>query len=232
MTDHDFGLFTHKWNTSRRLFDSQVQKLQASVEKTHPDAIVIMNIPRHHAKKFTQASDWTKDYFLSKESRSITEGHQVLPEGSRDRSAPTPITLVFSRFPPTSEQWFATDVTDKVSAEPAGFAHVVEICIGLNAWHPTRCPLGLLQEYQLSYDEVSTMTLVIASQITDELKHSFSTESVGNSVILIAPDVPVEPQLRTDCWHLLGANSLQEQTALLKFSFILGENLSEGEEET
>lgn len=223
----DFTLCTHTWKSSRKLFDAQIAKLQHMHTQHHPDAIVVMSIPRHHAKKFTHSCDWTKDYFVSKETRAVTDSHTLA-----NSAHPTPITLVLTRSPTTSEQWFAFDV-EPVAATGAGevaqqpFAHVVEVCIGLNAWHPQRCPLVLLQEYQhqLSYDEVSTITLVVTTHVNDDLRKSFDYEVVRNSVVFIAPDEKIETQLF--CWKVLQEVPGESKTMMLAST--LGEDEDGGD---
>ena len=190
----DFLAIVFEWSLSRKVFATQLETLRKRVEvegRQKPDAVVVTGIPRHHAKKLAQ-QDWTKDYYVSKESRSVT---------ATRTSIHAPISVVFSKYPTSSEQWFALG-SDSVGDEQ-GFAHIVEICIPLNAWHPARCPLALLQEYQLTYDEVSTITLVIATVATKELKSSFNPSNVRNSVIFISTssdgdpqNKQVEPQLR------------------------------------
>ena len=193
-TTQDFLMVVSEWSTSRRAFNTQLDTLRKRVERLRPDAVVIMGIPRHHAKKLCQ-QDWTKDYYVSKETRSVTHRR------SETELTPTPISVVFSKYPTSSEQWFALGPSSGPSSGPSGasdqgFAHIVEICIPLNAWQPSHCPLGLLQEYQLTYDEVSTLTLVVTTTITSELKTSFNPSNVRNSVIFISQGQVVEPQLR------------------------------------
>jgi hypothetical protein len=142
--------------------------------------LIVVDIPRHHAKKLGQQA-WARDYYVSKETRAMTEKRAPKP------GTPTPISIVFCRYPFYSEQWFP--LSDQT------LAHVAEVCIPLNAWHPERSPLSLLQEYQLSYDEVSTLTFVIAHHTTDvgPLRETFAQEKVRNAVFyVLAPNQATE----------------------------------------
>lgn len=176
MQSHDFLLVVFEWSPSRRLIDSQIDTFRTKVEQLKPEAIVVTGIPRHHAKKLSQ-QDWTKDYYLSKETRRVTTSRSE--STTPKTNTPIPISIVFSKYPTSSEQWFALTQPNQIS----GFAHIIEICIPLNAWKPEHCPLGLLQELQLTYDDVSTLTLVITTDITKELQASVN---VNNTVIFIA----------------------------------------------
>lgn len=181
---HDFKFCLVKWSTSRRRFSAQLEALRDQIQNELPDVLIVVGIPRHHAKKLGQQS-WTKDFYVSKESRTLTEKRAGAP------GTPTPISVVFSRFPFFSEQWFPLD-------QESGLAHVAEVCIPLNAWHPDRSPVSLLQEYQLTYDEVSMLTFVIAPSVNDltKLNETFAPQKVQNTVVFVLPPevegVPVE----------------------------------------
>lgn len=176
----DFKCCVVKWSTSRRRFSSQLEALKTRILSERPDLVIVLDIPRHHAKKVGHQA-WAQDYYVSKEGREITEKRQSQP------STPTPITVVYSRYPFYSEQWFLLSEDQPES----GFAHITEVCLPLNAWHPDRSPLSLLQEYQLSYDEVSMLTFVIANHVDKaqipHLKQTFAQEKVKNAVIYILP---------------------------------------------
>lgn len=194
MDPTDFRLYVLNWSAARKDFDAQLHLLHQTVQQHRHDVIVVYGIPRHHAKKLQSQSDWTKDYFVSKESRSVTEARPRSGAGTMTSATSTStstllstITVIFSKYPTSTEQWFALD-------KDAGFAHVVDVAIPLNAWEPSHCPLSLLQEYQLTYDEVSTITIVVATVITPELKTTFCETNVPNSVVFISP--MIEKQLR------------------------------------
>jgi hypothetical protein len=208
----DFSFYIVDWSTVRPNFNPQIDKIRQMVEQHQPDAIIVNNIPRHHAKKLGQC-DWTKDYYVSKEVRSVTttartEAH---PQPQENVTRPIPITVIFSKYPTSSEEWFALE-------NNAGFAHVVEICIPLNAWKPDRCPLGILQEYQLTYDEVSSITIVVSTTLTVELQATFNSQNVRNSVIFISDDN--EPILQLKHWK-------QEEHHKTKDLYFLSSSVSE-----
>lgn len=185
---HDFKFCLVKWSTSRSRFSSQIEKLRNLIQRDVPDVLIVVGIPRHHAKKIGQQS-WTKDFYVSKESRAMTEKRAGAP------GTPTPVTVVFSRFPFFSEQWFPLEASptltttqeEEDAAPPLGLAHVAEVCIPLNAWHPDRSPVGLLQEYQLTYDEVSMITFVVAPGATDIEKLNETFATVRNTVVFVLP---------------------------------------------
>ncbi len=213
---HDFSLIVSEWSTSRRLFNSQIESLRTRVENLRPETVVVMSIPRHHAKKLSQ-QDWTKDYYVSKETRSVTNTRTTT-------EVPAQISIVFSKYPTSSEQWFA--LAPEEPDTTIGFAHVVEICIPLNAWKPDHCPLSLLQEYQLTYDEVSTITIVVAPVVTKDLQQSFHSDNVRNSVVFVSNSesgIKIEPQLRL--WKRISSQA--DVVALIS---TLGDTHSDGEE--
>ena len=112
---------------------------------------------------------------------------------------------MFCKYPTSSEEWFALDQQD------AGFAHVVEICIPLNAWKTERCPLSLLQEYQLTYDEVSSITIVVSTTLTEELQATFNAQNVHNSVIFISGGgANSEPEVKLQLKHWERLNSQKD----------------------
>ena len=177
---HDFKCSVMRWSTSRSRFTSQLETLRTRVQSERLDMIIVLDIPRHHAKKLRQQA-WVKDYYISKEPRSVTEKRASIP------GTPTPITIAYCRYPFFSEQWFPLEATGPTG--PQSLAHISEVCIPLNAWHPVRSPLSLLQEYQLTYDEVSMLTFVIANGATDVegLRETFAPHKVRNTVIFILP---------------------------------------------
>lgn len=185
----DFSVLVHAWRTARAEFDTQVHMLRTAIEAYRHKTIVITHIPRHHAKKLQAQSDWTKDYFVSKESRQVTTELNTNKQQIGGQTAVPLITLIFSMYPTTTEQWFALD-------NDTGFAHVVDVCIPLNAWKPTSCPLALLQEYRLTYDEVSTITVVATSEMTPGLRETFNERDVPNSVVFISEQGVIEKRLR------------------------------------
>jgi hypothetical protein len=197
MQSSDFCFTILEWSTSRQKFNSQIELLRQRVETYRPDVMIINNIPRHHAKKLSQC-DWSKDYYVSKEKRNVTVTARTKEEG---QNKPTPITVIFCKYPTSSEEWFALE-------QDAGFAHVVEICIPLNAWKTERCPLSLLQEYQLTYDEVSSITIVVSSTLTEELQATFNAQNVHNSVIFISGGGgAAEPEVKLQLRHWERLNS-------------------------
>lgn len=194
----DLSFTVVEWSCARKNFNSQIEQVRIVVEQQKPDIIVITNIPRHHAKKLGQ-SEWSKDYFVSKEVRNVTETSRletikVVPDKNRIGEIPTPISVLFSKFPTSSEEWFSLE-------NDIGFAHVVQICMPLNSWIPDRCPLSMLQEYQLTYDEVSTIAFVVTTEMTTELQATFNPTTVKNSVVFISPK-GCDPQLRL--WKVNG----------------------------
>lgn len=176
----DFKLFRLEWSTQRQAFETQIDTLSRQIQTHAFDVIVICGIPRHHAKKLQNQSDWTKDYYVSKEARAVTTKSRSNPQPESTTTTttrdPTKISVIFTKYPTATEQWFALE-------NDVGFAHVVDICIPLNAWIPSHCPLALLQEYQLTYDEVSTITVVVTTSMTPELKKTF--DEIENTVITI-----------------------------------------------
>ena len=185
----DFSLSVWSWSTSRRRYASQITALNQLVKQSYPDVLVVINIPRHHAKKLGQA-DWAKDYYVSKENRQFTTDRT--PIGAT--GSPTAITVVFSRYPASSEEFFARE-----SGEEQAAAHVMEVCIPLNAWRPDRSPLPLLQEYQVVYDDVSTITFVVSNHEVDDLRTAFHPDNVQNSVIFITPQVENPTATNINC---------------------------------
>ena len=189
---YDFKCCVIKWSTSRRRFSSQLETLRSRVQEEQPDLITVVDIPRHHVKKVCQQS-WTNDYYLSKESRTTTE------QRSPVHGKPTLISVIWCRFPFHSEQWFPLKTNN---SNVANIAHIAEVCLPLNAWHPDRSPLGLLQEYQLTYDEVSMLTFVIATNTTDilALKETFAPEKMRNVVLyVLSPEAVVDEQNQVKC---------------------------------
>lgn len=178
----DFSVVAIGWKVGPKQVEEQYQRLRANIEGHNPDCVVIIGIPRHHAKKVGQ-QDWTKDYFLSKERTNVTSRRPVT------RGAP--ITLIYSRYPFTSEEWISpADATaSEEDSTASDITHVAEVCIPIGAWKPHCSPLDLLQEYQLKYDEVATFTIVALtepSQIS-VLKDVFNVEKLNNSVIYVCP---------------------------------------------
>ena len=60
----DFKTVAIGWEPGPRQIEQQYQNLRARVERHRPDCVVIVGIPRHHAKKVAQ-QDWAKDYHVS-----------------------------------------------------------------------------------------------------------------------------------------------------------------------
>ena len=143
------------------------------------DVIIVIGIPRHHAKKLIQQA-WTKDYYLSKETRTLTLQHRT------SMAAPQPITLVFCKYPFYSEQWLPISLLAQDKETTTSLVHVVEVCIPMNAWQANRSPIHVLQEYQVSYEDVSIVTFVVAQDIShfSQVSQTFSDES---SVVFVAP---------------------------------------------
>jgi len=189
----DFTIFPILWN-------AQYNKLQEDVEHYKPDCVVILGIPRHHAKKLAK-QDWTKDYYLSKEKTDFT---------TTNREPRARITIIYSRFPFTSEEWLLLS--------SSCCAHITEICIPIGGWGRNRSPVEMLQEYELCYDEVSTITLVSSTNpdSMENLRQSFSVDTVQNSIVFITPGeatTKVETDLRL--WKQL------DSSPLVKLSFDL-----------
>jgi len=189
---HDFKCCVVKWSTSRQRFSQQLDALREQIQHERVDLLIVVDIPRHHAKKLGQ-QDWTKDYYVSKERRSITEQQRVGGDQPQ-QSSPELITVAFCRYPYFSEQWFPLATSDgsrAAESSRAAVAHIVEVCIPLNAWHPDRTPIALLQEYQLTYDEASMLTFVIAPHVTPSglngLNDTFAPTLVHNTVLFILP---------------------------------------------
>jgi hypothetical protein len=183
----DFKWSVVKWSTSRRRFSSQLETLKTRIHSERLDLLIVVDIPRHHAKKLGQQA-WVKDYFVSKEARAMTEKRNPEVAGS-----PPGISVVFSRYPFYSEQWFP--LADST------ITHVAEVCIPLNAWHPDRSPLSLLQEYQLNYDEVSMLTFVIANHTKDVagLRETFAASKVRNAVFYVLPPEEADEKTQVNC---------------------------------
>ena len=183
----DFKWSVVKWSSARRKFSSQLETLRTLVSSEHPDMLIVVDLPRHHAKKLEQQS-WAKDYYISKEARAMTT------KRATTLGIPPPISVVFCRYPFYSEQWFP--LTDN------SIAQVAEVCIPINAWHPDRSPIPLLQEYQISYDEVSIVTFVIANQSNDveQLRDTFTPTKVRNAVFyILSPDQAQSDLSIVDC---------------------------------
>lgn len=206
---HDFKCCVVKWSTSRQRFSQQLDALREQIQHEQVDLLIVVDIPRHHAKKLGQ-QDWTKDYYVSKERRSITEQQRSggnVEQSQQSSSGPELITVAFCRYPYFSEQWFplATEATE--GSRAAAVAHIVEVCIPLNAWHPDRTPIALLQEYQLTYDEASMLTFVIAPHVTPSglngLNETFAPSLVHNTVLFILPTAVEhhhrQPHQQIDC---------------------------------
>lgn len=186
----DFSFAVVPWDASHRRVTRQLERLQQRVTCHSPDVVVIIGIPRHHAKRLVR-EEWSKEYYLSKEPKQITASR---PRSQESAPAPPLITLAFSRYPLTSEEWFPLDDTILDGAtvpEPSPFAHVFEVCIPLNAWNRDRSPVGLLQEYQVTYDEVSSITFVALAEgveRVDGLMETFGPQrSISNSVVMMIP---------------------------------------------
>ena len=199
METPDFTLLSVAWIPATGGLDKQYQQLRMKVDRHKPDCVVIVGLPRHHAKKVAQ-QDWTKDYYQSKEKRTITESRLTRV-----------CTVVYSRYPFTSEQWVnvgvsSNEANESSQTEKGGFAHIAEICIPIGAWRAHRSPIEVLQEIQSSladgvevgYDEVSTITVVVATSDVDvgKLKQAFSVDKVRNTIVFVASGLTfVEP-----CW--------------------------------
>lgn len=222
----DFTLTVFRWIPSRKKLEQTLKRLTSRVERHQPDLVVIVGIPRHHAKKVAQ-QPWACNYYLSKEPKTTT-GQRIYETGS-----PTPITVVYSRFPTVSEQWFP--LTE------SGFAQAVEVCIPINAWRPDRSPLGLLQEYQVTYDQVSTLTVICAATARDgaALLNGFDREGVRNTTLYIGPSFDEESSLPGEV--LCGTTGLFVCCDLLEWTIVasgkliglsstLGENMDENED--
>jgi hypothetical protein len=178
----DFTISVIHWKIGPKRVEEQYQDLRKKIESEKPDCIIITRIPRHHAKKVAQ-QDWTKDYFLSKERTEVTERRPVR------RGAP--ISLIYCRYPFTSEEWIspAPQIVETSEIERlVDITHVAEVSIPVGAWKKHCSPLDLLQEYQLKYDEVATFTIIALSETSqlELLKDVF--HSVENSVIYVSPD--------------------------------------------
>ena len=223
---YDFKCCIRKWSTSRRRFSSQLETLRLQIQDEEPDLIVIVDIPRHHVKKVCQQS-WTNDYYLSKESRSTTEQRSTV------HGKPTLISVIWCRYPFHSEQWFPLVTNDSI----ARIAHIAEVCLPLNAWHPDRSPLGLLQEYQLTYDEVSMLTFVVATNAADvqALKETFAPDKMRNMVLYVlspeaADSIDQINQIKCGSSHMIvefqahpsGLWHIVEQGKIISFASTLG----------
>lgn len=172
----DFTIVPIFWNTTLGL-DKQFNDVRIKVELECPECVVILNIPRHHAKKIAQ-QDWTKDYFISKQ-KTVHGASRVC-------------TIVYSKYPFTSEEWITPTPSPAQSESPT---HITEICVPIGAWKPHRSPIELLQDYPsdvdgyLSYDEVSTITVVASNSAgTASLQQVFDVSKVKNTIAFITND--------------------------------------------
>lgn len=213
----DMNLFVVCWDNL-----SDCNRVTKDVEMYQPDCVVIVGIPRHHAKKVLQQK-WTKRFFVSKERKSVTLSRPN-PRGVR-------ITLVLSVHPFTSEEWISptappTDepiIDQEFEVEKApkvDVTHCAEICIPLGGWKALQSPIELLQEYQLEYDKVSTFTIVAAADENkcplEALKEIFSPERLENSVIFVSKDedkLNVQTQLRW--WKEIKTDWDEKKTKLI-----------------
>jgi hypothetical protein len=113
------------------------------------------------------------------------------------------ITLVYSKFPFSSEEWIVPAAATGVitgtaegdlvanSAISDWTTQVAEVCIPLGGWKPYKSPIELLQDHELTYDEVATISVVVTtcpdiSEIS-RLQEAFNASRLNNSVVLIAP---------------------------------------------
>lgn len=181
----DLSLYVVSWNNL-----TDCEKVSKNVEAHKPDCVCIVGIPRHHAKKVLQQR-WTKRYFVSKERKEVSLTRPD-PRGVR-------ITLILSVHPFSSEEWISPKIPAEGVIEPSetveedtksDIAHCAEICIPLGGWKTLNSPIELLQEYQLAYDQVSTITFVA---VADEskcpikpLQEVFNAEKLENSVVFIS----------------------------------------------
>lgn len=190
METSDFTLITIRWTTGVNL-DKQYQDVRTRIEGHKPDCVVIVGIPRHHAKKIGQ-QDWTKDYFQSKERRNVTESRSTRI-----------CSVVYSRYPFTSEEWISEDTNKSI-------AHIAEICVPIGAWKIHRSPIELLQEIQIGYDEVSTLTIIVtvdpdsADAPESKLKQAFSVDRIKNTVIFVSA---INTEVQELWWKIGSAKS-------------------------
>jgi len=178
----DLSLYVVAWDTL-----TDCEKVSKNVETHKPDCVVIVGIPRHHAKKVLQQK-WTKAYFVSKERKEVSLTRPD-PRGVR-------ISLILSVHPFSSEEWISPNlpaVEDEEALLITGegdLAHCAEICIPLGGWKTLHSPIELLQEYQLEYDQVSTITFVaVADQSKcpiEPLEEVFNAEKLQNSVVFVS----------------------------------------------
>lgn len=216
------------WDPARHRQPQQFRDLARLVDDVRPELLCVLGIPRHQAKKLVQQS-WSLDYYVSKEPRSITEARAGDRSG---RGRPPVISVAFSKYPPSLEEWFPLQGLDAATIDVAPIqasahvelgatrgtlealdhaapdadqpgarrsdtgrgevvphAHVVEVCVPLNAWKRRASPLELLEHYELTYEEVSTITLVMANNAAElaSLRKAFRPDTVQNSVVFAAP---------------------------------------------
>lgn len=164
--ESDFTILPVFWNTVN--LDKQFSDLRAQIERLSPECVVILNVPRHHAKKVSQ-QDWTKDYFSSKQ------------KSGGAASASRICTVVYSKYPYTSEEWINAD-----GASPS-VTHIVEVCVPIGSWKPHRSPIELLQEYGLTYDEVATITVAASNSgaSVTALQQIFDVNKLKNTIAFV-----------------------------------------------
>lgn len=162
MEESDFTIVPIFWNSGLNL-DKQFNDLRARIEHVSPECVVILNVPRHHAKKIAQ-QDWTKDYYVSKQSSKANVTRVC--------------TVVYSKHPYTSEEW--------ISGADSSVTHIAEICIPIGAWKPHHSPIELLQEYGLTYDEVATITVAASNSANvSSLQQIFDVNKLKNTIAFV-----------------------------------------------
>lgn len=168
MAESDFTIVPVFWNTVN--LDKQFGDLRAQMEQTSPECVVILNVPRHHAKKVAQ-QDWTKDYYVSKQKSA----------GGANRVC----TVVYSKYPYTSEEWINAAVNTDANTNTS-VTHIAEVCVPIGAWKPHRSPIELLQEYGLSYDEVATITVAASNSASvSALQQIFDVNKLKNTIAFV-----------------------------------------------
>ncbi len=180
MENNIFSICCIEWITSREKFDQLCIDIQNTVQEHKFEVIIINNIPRHHIKKMQSLTNWMYDYYISKESRQVTQS-----------SKKNTISILFSKYPPTTEQWL-------VDASQKNLTHVVDICVPLNAWINQKKLLNYLQECKITYDDLCTITFVMTCTklLGVDIRETFSITNIPNSVFFISQNSSIHQQLK------------------------------------
>lgn len=211
---HDFVIHHMIWNPQTSAIEQQLSVLKSAVASTKPECVVIVGIPRNHSKKITN-QPWSKDYYRSKEKSR---------EGGSKKAK---VTLIYSKFPFTSEEWLIpvpVDSTDSTEAVPPAAdisTHVTEICIPIGGWRQNRSPIEMLQDHELSYDEVATFSVIVTTCTNQteisRLQQAFCANQIKNTVVLVSA-LGVFVDIYKDCWQAVPSSD--PQTTILDIALL------------